>query len=128
MLKDKIKTLRKEAGLTQKELGEKLNVAANTINGYETGHRTPDYETLIKMADYFSVTTDYLLGHEKQSDKKNNEDEYYKYLEKEYWELIKKLNIIEIKVSKSISDGNLSLVDINNALKELLAKKKDTPT
>ena len=126
MLKDKIKTLRKEAGLTQKELGEKLNVAANTINGYETGHRTPDYETLIKMADYFSVTTDYLLGHEKQSDKKNNEDEYYKYLEKEYWELIKKLNIVEIKVLKSIVDEGISLVDINNALKEIWEKKKGT--
>lgn len=45
-----------------KELGQKLNLAESTISGYENGNRKPDYDTLNKFADFFDVSTDYLLG------------------------------------------------------------------
>ena len=40
----------------------KLNLAESTISGYENGNRKPDYDTLNKFADFFDVSTDYLLG------------------------------------------------------------------
>lgn len=48
--------------LTQEELGKKVNVTKVSISGYENGNRTPDTETLQKLADVFAVSTDYLLG------------------------------------------------------------------
>ena len=130
MLEKRIKELRTNANLTQKELGDIVNVANNTIANYESGYRTPDYETLCKMADYFDVSVDYLLGRKSKkpaTTEKGNDNEYYKYLEKEYWDLITKLNVVEIKVLKSIVDSGFSLLDINNALKELLEKKERNP-
>ena len=44
-----------------KELGAAIGVAESTISQYETGKRQPDYETLLKLGEFFSVTVDYLL-------------------------------------------------------------------
>lgn len=57
----KIRELRKKCGITMKELGAAIGVAESTISQYETGKRQPDYETLLKIAEFFGVTTDYLL-------------------------------------------------------------------
>lgn len=57
----KIRELRKQRKLTMKELGEKINVAESTVSLYENGKRQPDFETIKKLADFFGVTTDYLL-------------------------------------------------------------------
>lgn len=54
--------LRTSAGLTQVEMAENLKISRSTIGMYETGAREPDFETLEKIADYFNVDTDYLLG------------------------------------------------------------------
>lgn len=54
--------LRTSAGLTQVEIAEKLEISRSTIGMYETGAREPDFETLEKIADFFNVDTDYLLG------------------------------------------------------------------
>lgn len=61
----RIRELRKKCGITMKELGEKIGVAESTISQYETGKRQPDYETLLKLGEYFGVTVDFLLGVEK---------------------------------------------------------------
>lgn len=53
--------LRKERGILQKELATYLEVTVATISNYEKGIHSPDYETLIKLADFFDVSTDYLL-------------------------------------------------------------------
>lgn len=68
MLGGKIKKLRKEKGLTLKQLGELLNLGESTMSMYESGNRSPDYDTLAKLAKIFNCSTDYLLG---QSDYKN---------------------------------------------------------
>lgn len=62
MIKDRLKELRAESGMSQKELALALRLSPSTIAMYETGHRVPDAETLKKIADYFQITVDYLLG------------------------------------------------------------------
>lgn len=54
--------LRKERNLGQKELAAYLNLSTGTISNYENGVHSPDLHTLCKLADYFGVTTDYLLN------------------------------------------------------------------
>ena len=57
----RLKQLRKEAGISQVKLAIDLNTTQNTISRYETGVHEADYETLIKIANYFNVSVDYLL-------------------------------------------------------------------
>jgi transcriptional regulator with XRE-family HTH domain len=59
-----LKQLREQQNLTQIELAKTLKLADSTISLYESDKREPDYETLKKIADFFSVTVDYLLGRE----------------------------------------------------------------
>lgn len=54
--------LRIEKGIYQKELASYLKVSIGTISNYEKGIHYPDLATLCKLADYFGVTTDFLLG------------------------------------------------------------------
>ena len=56
---EKLKLLRKERGLTQSDVGEAVGQERSTIACYETGKRTPDVETLEKLARFFKVTLDY---------------------------------------------------------------------
>lgn len=58
----RLKELRKEKGISQLKLAMDLSANQNTISRYETGEREADYEMLIKIADYFNVSVDYLLG------------------------------------------------------------------
>lgn len=58
----RLKELRTAKNISQEELGKHLNLRDSTISQYESGKRTPDYSTLLKIADFFGVTTDYLLG------------------------------------------------------------------
>lgn len=60
--KEKLKELREESKLLQKQLSAELGVSQVTIARWETGNREPDFDILIKIAKYFKVTTDYLLG------------------------------------------------------------------
>ena len=64
----RLKHLRKEKGISQLKLALDLNMNQNTISRYENMEREADYETLIKFADYFGVSLDYLLG--RSNDKK----------------------------------------------------------
>lgn len=59
---ERMQELRKEAGLTLKQLGEAANKAESTISQYESGKREPDNETLIRIADILGCSVDYLLG------------------------------------------------------------------
>lgn len=57
--------LRAEKGIYQKELATVLNVSIGTISNYESGIHAPDLETLCHLAEFYGVTTDYLLGRTK---------------------------------------------------------------
>ncbi|MCM1161177.1 MAG: helix-turn-helix domain-containing protein [Roseburia sp.] len=54
--------LRKDKHLLQKDLADFLSISIGTVSNYETGAHEPDFETLCKLADFFQVSTDYLLG------------------------------------------------------------------
>lgn len=64
-------SLRKERRLSQGDIGLIINKKRSTISGYETEGKEPDIETLCLLADYFGVSTDYLMG---KSNKRNNVD------------------------------------------------------
>jgi transcriptional regulator with XRE-family HTH domain len=76
---DRLKELREEKELTQEELGKFLNVSRQTISGYESGSIEPSIANLVKIADIFNVSLDYLLCRTKErynlnlKDKKNKE-------------------------------------------------------
>ena len=57
----RLKELRKKRGISQLKLAMDLSMNQNSISRYETGEREADYATLIKFADYFNVSIDYLL-------------------------------------------------------------------
>lgn len=59
---NKIKDLRKEHNITQTELANVLGISDRAVGYYEAGEREPDYRTLSKIASYFNVSIDYLLG------------------------------------------------------------------
>lgn len=59
-----LKELRTQSNLLQVELAEACNISVRTIIRYENNERLPDIETAIKLADYFNVTLDYLVGRE----------------------------------------------------------------
>lgn len=66
----RLRELRKQKGISQLKLAMDLSMNQNTISRYETGEREADYKTLIKIADYFNVSIDYLL------ERSNNSNRY----------------------------------------------------
>lgn len=63
---NRIRELRKNNGLTMKQLGQQIGLAESTISQYETGKRSPDNETLLKLGEIFGVTVGYILGSEEE--------------------------------------------------------------
>jgi transcriptional regulator with XRE-family HTH domain len=60
---ERLRSLRVEKNLTQKDLARVLGLCSKSaITNYESNDREPDYEMLTKIAKYFDVSTDYLLG------------------------------------------------------------------
>lgn len=57
----RLKALREKCGISQLKLAMDLDMNQNSISRYETGAREADYKSLIKFADYFDVSIDYLL-------------------------------------------------------------------
>lgn len=65
---EKLKSLREERGVYQKDLAKYVGVTSTTISYYESGGKKPKMEKLNKIAEYFGVTVDYLIGEEKNTD------------------------------------------------------------
>lgn len=59
-----LRKLREEAHVSQAALARALGVAQNTVSNWENGNRDPSNEALMRVADFFGVTVDYLLGKE----------------------------------------------------------------
>lgn len=72
MIGKRIKLLRTEKEVTQKELADFLGLTPKMISFYEKGERFPPHDIISKLSDYFNITTDYLLC---KTDKKNSLDE-----------------------------------------------------
>lgn len=61
---ERLAQLRKEAGMRQEDVAEHLGLHKAAVSNYEKGLRSPSDETVMKLADLFHVTTDYLFGRE----------------------------------------------------------------
>lgn len=66
MFAERLKELRTDKGLSQGELAKIVGVKQQTIGGWEVGRTEPDHQITCMLADFFGVTTDYLLGREVQ--------------------------------------------------------------
>ncbi|MCI9976266.1 helix-turn-helix transcriptional regulator [Clostridioides difficile] len=106
MFAKRLKELRIDAGLKQSELAKKLDISPSTIGMYEQGRRSADQETLLKISDFFNVSTDYLLG-------KSNEREINEFIEKlDSPKDIKNMLKIFTELSEEAQDRMLSIAKV----------------
>ncbi len=133
----KLKELRETIGISQSAFAREINVAQNTVSNWERGTREPDNETLAKIADFFGVTTDYLLGREPNEDKKNSLPPLNQKDEKDISVALDKiLNNLECEEALSFygepmdeHTKELIKLSLENSMKmaKQMAKKKFTP-
>lgn len=113
MVGDKIKILRKNNKLTQKELSSKIGIAQSTLGMIEKNRTAPGRNTLIKIADFFNVTIDYLLS---DSEEIENTKEVKK--ERDYSLTIKEQADIDDEAKKIIEDLTVSFSKNKDSLNE----------
>ena len=61
-ISQRLKELRQEKGVSQKEIAKTIGISVSAYSNYEQGIREPSNEILIRLCKYFNVTSDYLLG------------------------------------------------------------------
>jgi HTH-type transcriptional regulator, competence development regulator len=105
MLGETIAKLRKEKGLSQYELADRLGFSRGKLSNYEQGSRQPDYDTLKKIADYFDVSIDHLLGREEKGETKEDSLEEVNKLVKEYG--IEQFGFFDIEKWKDLSQEDI---------------------
>lgn len=104
MLNINLKEERKKKGLNQVELAKIFNVSKQTVSNWESGKRTPDAQTIEKLADFYNVTTDYLLGREASSEKNNVYSEEVKIASALFEELSESQKKVVLSLMKEILD------------------------
>ncbi len=117
----RLSELRKENGLSQKDFGKIIGAAQNTVSQWENGSREPDNETITRIANFFNVSTDYLLG--------KNTDEVFDI---EYIDEYDGFNHIGEYLKESRENRNLTLDDLSSEIgipKKILSdyEKEITP-
>ncbi len=75
MLSVRLKTLRKELKKTQQDIADYLGITRSAYTAYEIDRRSPDHETLSKLANLYNVSIDYLLGRTNNRTPLNEKDE-----------------------------------------------------
>lgn len=73
---ERLRAMRENRGMKQNEAAAKIGIKNNTLSSYESGDRQPDYNTLIKIADLYEVSVEYLLRGKASSDK-NDENLFF---------------------------------------------------
>lgn len=63
---ERLRLLRKEQDLSQEKTAAEIGVGFSTYRRYETGERVPDADVLVRIADFYGVTLDYLVGREEE--------------------------------------------------------------
>lgn len=102
MFKERLKQLRKELGLTQEEFAEKIGYTRTAISAWEIGRNEPSNNDTIKLAEYFGVSTDYLLG---KSDIRNPQQINIDDADISFYNGIKGLNDTNKAILKGIIEG-----------------------
>ena len=109
MLHKRLKQLRNNTDYKQEEIANKIGVMRQTYAGYEKGRRKPDLYTLVKLANFYNVTTDYLLG---RTDYPNMRIVKSKELEE----------FLPKEVADEVASGERIRIEINN--EELTGEQK----
>lgn len=122
MLGNRIRELRKNANLTQKELADKLNISEQSVAHYESNRRSPDPTMLQKIANFFEVTVDYLIGNDLSEKLIKQEEENKQVVQAVIDGLSNPLNkVLYSKASelKSDKDRQIVLNVINSFIEEV---------
>ena len=93
MMYEILKELREEKNLSQQDLAYILKVSRQTISGYETGNIEPPFSTLIRLADIYNCSLDYLAGRTKEKYNLNLMDKDVKKLILDIIEVVEEYNI-----------------------------------
>lgn len=117
MIGNRIKQLRLENGLTQKEFALLLNLNDSTISLYENGKRIPEHDIIMKIANHYGVTTDWLLGRVEIKNLTRLEQDY---IPKE----LLNIGIEYLKLAKEMSDKEISPEDIRKIITAIKALNK----
>lgn len=132
-MQERLKSLRKEIGLTQAEMAKKVGVTSSAYGFWERGRNEPDLKMIAKLAEIFDVSTDYLLG--RTSDRHRP---YYELTAKDHKEIDNYIDNIETDLSAGLLlDGEPIDADALATLRENIrfaaeiakreAKRKHTP-
>ena len=129
MFAKRLKQLRLELNMKQSELANKIDVSPSTIGMYEQGRRTADQDTLIKIAEEFNVTIDYLLGRSDEpnttsKNRKSDSEDEEKDIEKAIDELLQQDGLM--LCGDELDDEALLLLrdSIRTTIKLMRANKK----
>ena len=122
MLKDNIKTLRKNKGLSQAELSVKLHVVRQTVSKWETGLSVPDAEMLINISELFEIPVSEILG--ENIDKKEKDD--LKVISEKLEVINEQLSNYQKEKSKKKLQ-NLIIIDISIVILFILLALLDKP-
>lgn len=108
-LKDNLRFLRRKAGLTQAELAKKMHLRQYNISDYEIGRIEPNIQTLIRFADIFDVSLDFLVGRKTRVNYQSGDD-----------------SRVEQDIHSYISTMQIDkyLIDINDTIKDLPEENK----
>ena len=113
---DRLKRLREQHDISQMELALAMGVNRMTINNYETGKRVPDLDFVIKAADYFIVSLEYISG---RSEYRNNEDLQYST------ERVERLAQIVLKYPQA--EAQQMLLDLTELLERAVKRELSEP-
>lgn len=115
-LGSRIKNLREKHDIKQIDFAKKINVSNVVLSRYESDERKPDYEVLQAIADYFEVTTDYLLGRENNKLSTNGLDKGYEEFEK--WKNDPKLDLFFQEFDQADEEKQAALLAVWEVLKK----------
>lgn len=111
MFSDRLKVLRQKNNLSQKELAQILKVSTGTVGNWEVGLREPDFNTLIKIANIFNVSCDYIL--DRFTDENEEENHIRIYVSAVEDEMLTEFRSVGKKFGKQ---GQQSLISIAKIL------------
>ena len=121
-----LKTLRNSRNISATKLSEDLNIHRGSLSNWETGRRTPDSEMLLKIANYFNVSVDYLLGNDTDDTDLFNLKGYVRFLKK-----VKDNEMVKIPVLGAIRAGlplyaDENIIDYEDVHQEELMMGEET--
>ncbi|EHQ92188.1 helix-turn-helix domain-containing protein [Desulfosporosinus youngiae] len=136
MIGSRLKELRAKKQITQEELGKIAGVTTSMIGMYEIDARKPSFEVIEKIADYFNVTVDYILGRESSAENEKlkpltpkEEKDIAKDLEKMLSNLESEDSLAFMGEPMDDETKELMKISLENSMRlaKQLAKKKFTP-